>query len=170
MPNYRRSYQAGGTFFITLVTYKRQSFFTSPLIRSNLKQAIAAVKLELPFSIPAQVLLPDHWHLLMTLPVGDFDYSKRIGKIKALTTKLSKQDSSMAITDSIWQKRFWEHQIRDNLDFNRHIDYIHINPVKHGLVDTPEDWPFSTYHNYKRDGLIEKNWGKALELEGNFGE
>lgn len=170
MPNYRRSYQAGGTFFITIVTYKRQPFFTNSLIRSHLKWAITTVKLELPFSIPAQVLLPDHWHLLMTLPEGDFAYSKRVGKIKALTTKRCKQDSSLDTRHSIWQKRFWEHQIRDNLDLNKHIDYIHINPIKHGLVDTPEKWPFSTYHKYVKDGFIEKNWGTALELDGNFGE
>lgn len=170
MPNYRRSYHKGGTFFFTLVTNSRKPFFNHSKIRFHLKQAIIKVKLELPFNIPAQVLLPDHWHFILTLPQSDINYSKRIGRIKALTTKMLNLDPDINIPESIWQKRFWEHQIRDELDFQKHLDYIHINPVKHGLTKSVKDWPYSTFHKYYESGLYPNGWGEELELEGEFGE
>ena len=170
MPNYIRSYQKGGTFFFTLVTHNRQPFFNHPIVRKALRESIILVRNELPFIIKAWCLLPDHLHAIWLLPENDTDYSKRWGRIKATTTKRLKHSKFQFMHKSIWQSRFWEHQIRDENDLNVHIDYVHINPVKHGLVKTPNDWPFSTFHKYLNAGLYDSNWGEDLNFKGHFGE
>ncbi|MGR6871286.1 REP-associated tyrosine transposase [Pseudomonas sp. HK3] len=109
-------------------------------------------------------------HAIWTLPESDTDYSKRWGRIKALTTKQLKKNGFGFIHKSIWQSRFWEHQIRDESDLNTHLDYIHINPVKHGFVITPNEWPYSTYHKYLNNGFYANDWGKNLDITGQFGE
>lgn len=171
MPNFRRANQPGGTFFFTVVTYRRKPFLTEQLYREALRQVIRQVRQKHPFSIDAWVLLPDHMHCIWTLAEGEADFSKRCGLIKAGFTKNIRRVFSQA-PNIIWQNRFWEHQVRNDMDLEKHIDYIHYNPVKHGLVTGVKDWPFSTFHRFVRNGLYEINWGGEVEFqqEDNFGE
>lgn len=183
MPRYIRAKAKGGTFFFTVVTHRRQKIFSLPENRELLREAIINVRTELPFSLDAWVLLPDHLHCLWTLPEGDGDFSKRWALIKLLFNKKARQFLHMHSTDAgdslskqdqsaVWQKRFWEHQIRDEKDFQRHFDYIHYNPVKHGLVNQVRDWPFPTFHKYLQQGYYPENWGEGVSLEATarFGE
>jgi putative transposase len=168
MPQYIRAKQSGGTFFFTVVTHRRWKLFNNPANRQSLRQAIMEVQLTHPFTIDAWVLLPEHIHCIWTLPEGDADFSKRWGLIKAKYSKKIKG----RLTTPVWQKRFWEHLIRDDLDLERHADYIHYNPVKHGLVENPRDWPFSTIHRYVKEGLYPEDWGAGVSFDSDdrFGE
>jgi putative transposase len=153
MTNYRRVRQ-GNTYFFTLVTYQRRPILTTEHAREKLREAIASVRSSHPFRIDAWVLLPDHLHCLWTLPEGDIDYSVRWGLIKKrFTQNMKGLLPPAAICESrrnhresgVWQRRFWEHMIRDDRDYAAHCDYIHWNPVKHGLAKIPGDWPWSTF-------------------------
>ena len=183
MSNYRRAKAKGATYFFTVVTYRRQKFLTLPENRYALRRAIAVAKLNAPFDIEAWVLLPDHIHCIWRLPENDSNFSKRWGLIKATFTKQNKarlhnekwmnQSKDNHHESTIWQRRFWEHQIRDDDDFEKHVDYIHFNPVKHGYVDRVYDWSFSTFHRYVRTGIYPVAWaGSAAETDwdDNFGE
>ena len=182
MPNYRRAKTEGGTYFFTVVTFRRQQILTSPESRRVLRNTIIEVNTDYPFSIKAWVLLPDHIHCIWTLPRGGCNFSKRWGLIKAKFTKKVKNlmhredwmDASRHThrESTIWQRRFWEHRIRDDKDFFRHVDYIHYNPVKHGYVDRVSDWPYSTFHRYVRSGVYPVDWaGSIVENDdGVFGE
>ena len=181
MPTYRRARTAGGTYFFTVVTYRRQAIFVKPESRTLLRDAIKIVQQRHPFTIEAWVLLPDHLHAIWTLPQGDEDYSKRWGRIKAGFSRKAKQffhhDEWMNPTktrrreSTIWQRRYWEHQIRDDDDFRIHMDYLHYNPVKHGLVERVVDWPYSTFHRYVQQGRYPVEWGGQMApVEGVFGE
>jgi putative transposase len=181
MSNYRRSRTDGGTWFFTLVTYKRRRLLVEPEARRLLRTVIGEVKDLYPFTIDGWVLLPDHLHCIWTLPSGDNDYSKRWGLIKARFTKGAKilfhRDDWLTTSKqkhregTFWQRRFWEHEIRDDDDYACHLDYLHYNPVKHGLVRTVADWPFSTFHRDVRKGLYPVDWGDdSIETSGNFGE
>ena len=126
--------------------------------------------------IDAIVLLPDHLHCLWTLPDGDTNYSMRWGLIKKEFTKQARNMVGAAHpTESrqrhreamVWQRRFWEHQIRDDEDWRRHMDYIHYNPVKHGYVNAPKDWKLSSFHRHVKSGLYDENWGGGITLEFN---
>lgn len=176
MPNYRRLKTPGATYFFTVATYERQKILCEPLSRKALKGAVEEVRRILPFRIEAWVVLPDHLHCIWTLPKGDSDYSKRWGLIKSNFTKKIKNvredifKSKLASPSRkkhresvIWQRRFWEHQIRNQEDFNRHCNYIHYNPVKHGFVDDPAKWQQSTIHRFIQKGLYSKNWGASVE-------
>jgi putative transposase len=176
MSNYRRAHAKGATYFFTVVTYRRRKFLTLPKNRNALRNAIAEVKRYHMFDIEAWVLLPDHLHCIWTLPEKDSDFSKRWGLIKAKFTKQIKtrlhnetwmnQSKHRHRESTIWQRRFWEHQIRDDSDFAKHMDYIHFNPVKHGYVDRVCDWPYSTFHRYVRTGVYPIAWaGSAPESE-----
>ena len=182
MPQYRRARIPGGTYFFTVVTHARQPFLTHPLCRTILANVIREVQLAHSFSLEAWVSLPDHWHCVWTLPEGDADYSKRWGLIKA---KFSKQTRSFLCPTgdcsngdsrkreaAIWQRRFWEHVIRDDADFRIHLDYIHYNPVKHGLVDRVQDWPYSSFHRFVAQGMYPIDWGEQVDLAEShaFGE
>lgn len=160
MPEYRRSRVSGGTYFFTLVSGRRRPILTEPQSRLALRSAIEEIRESLPFSISAWVLLPDHLHCIWTLPDGDSDYSKRWGKIK---TCYSRRMGALGINNrhesGLWQRRFWEHRIRDQNDLNNHINYIHINPLKHGIVTAVKDWPYSTFHRYVREGIYPLDWG-----------
>jgi putative transposase len=131
---------------------------------------------ERPFSIDAIVVLPDHLHIVMTLPLDDQDFSARLGRIKGHFT--SQLVNAGATIDryangkySLWQRRFWEHTIRHEEDFARHVDYIHFNPVKHGLVTRVRDWPFSSFHSYVRRSVLPADWGGDMsEIRGGYGE
>jgi putative transposase len=167
---YRRVYFPGGTFFFTLVTYKRRPLFSADDMVSRLRQVFGDVKNKRPFDTRAIVILPDHIHCIWTLPPGDSDYSTRWRLIK---TAFSYTITSDPKNNRVWQLRFWEHFIRDELDLQRHIDYIHFNPVKHGLVLSPKDWPYSSFHRYVADGLYPIDWAASDEirsLDNEMGE
>lgn len=170
MPNYRRPHVAGGTYFITQVSYQREKWFCRDEGRKALRQAFITVKQRYPFTIDAFVLLPDHFHGLWTLPPGDSDVSVRMRLIKTYVTKHYRQELGIDRRVSaarqrrgesnLWQRRFWEHLIRDERDYALHCDYIHINPVKHGLCDVPQDWAFSSIHRLIAQGVYPPNWGQ----------
>jgi len=180
MPRYTRAKQSGGTFFFTLVTYRRRPILTSERARAALRGSVTAVRQEHPFEVVAWVLLPDHLHCIWQLPEGDQDYSKCWGMIKSgfskqMKSELLREDWLSASRrrhreSSIWQRRFWEHQVRDDDDLRSHLEYIHYNPVKHGLVTRVADWPWSTFHRYVRDGIYTRDWACALPSTGDFGE
>jgi putative transposase len=173
---------AEGTFFFTVVTFGRRKILTLDMSRQILSSAIKEVQTQYPFSIEAWVLLPEHIHAIWTLPDGDTDYSKRWGLIKAKFSKASKAffHAEQSCNPSrikrrettIWQRRFWEHAIRDDADFQKHVDYIHYNPVKYGLAAQVGDWPYSTFHRYVREGFYPENWGEGVTFnqDESFGE
>ncbi|WP_323001716.1 REP-associated tyrosine transposase [Denitromonas sp.] len=156
MVRYRRNYVPGGTYFFTVTLRDRRSDWLTRHI-DLLRVAIVRTRSHHPFRIDAMVVLPDHLHMIMTLPEGDADYSLRWRRIKALFTR-GLQLRGLA-TRGIWQRRFWEHTVRDDDDLQRHVDYIHFNPVKHGHAERPCDWPYSTIHRDIADGRIGANWG-----------
>jgi len=168
MSYYRRSHIAGATYFFTLTTYQRLALLTEERVRTAVREAIGEVRISLPFEIDAWVLLPDHLHAIWTLPEHDPDYGKRWGLIKSIVSRqcgdLIPEPSSRSFLRirrreiDFWQRRFWEHQIRDEGDFERHADYIHYNPVKHGLAAYVSQWPYSTYHRYVADGTYPADW------------
>jgi putative transposase len=176
MPNYRRLYVPGGTFFFTIVVHQRRPIFTTDLARSCLQSAIDAVRNKRPFDLVAMVLLPDHWHTIWTLPPGQSDYSLRISQIKQEFTRsyLASGGVEAVMTESrrskreraIWQRRFWEHYCRDENDLKRCLDYVHWNPVKHRLVKHVRDWQWSTFQKFVEMGEYELNWGDADPCPG----
>jgi len=168
MSNYRRARVPGGSYFFTLVAHYRRPVLTGENVRAALRAAVHAVREEHPFDVEAWVLLPDHLHCLWRLPEGDADYSLSWAKIKRLT----RHHVGISAGEKLWQPRYWEHCIRDDNDYARHTDYIHWNPVKHGLVRCAANWPYSTFHRFVALGKYPENWGIAYDTEsgGNFGE
>jgi putative transposase len=160
MMNYRRNRIQGGTYFFTVVTANRTPVFNSPAAVDCLRTSFSAVMQRFSFVIDAMVVLPDHLHSIWTLPNDDDDFSGRWRLVKTGFTKRSMRVPGLSepINGSIWQKRFWEHTIRNDLDFERHVDYIHLNPVKHGYVARAVDWPYSSFHRYVRDGVLPADW------------
>ena len=169
MPNYRRAIVPGSTYFFTLVTYQRHPWLCNEIARTTLREAINKIRQKYPFSIDAIVLLPEHLHCIWTRPPEDSNYATRWRLIKDFVTKNCGNELGIdaKITRSrkkrkesnLWQRRFWEHLIRDEKDFARHCDYIHYNPVKHGLCKTPRDWEFSSIHRFVAQGLYPEDWG-----------
>jgi putative transposase len=169
MPNYRRPAMAGATYFITQVTYQRQSWLCTEVARHALRTAINQVRQKRPFAINAFVLLPDHFHTLWTLPENDHDLSTRVRLIKTYVTRhyRTKLGLNLEISasrskrkeQSLWQRRFWEHLIRDETDFAQHCDYIHYNPVHHQLCQVPTAWPYSSVHRFIAQGIYPPRWG-----------
>ncbi|MGH6816053.1 MAG: REP-associated tyrosine transposase [Hyphomicrobiaceae bacterium] len=171
---YRRVKAAGATYFFTLVTERRLHIFRDAAVVATFEQAVAAVRSRHPFEVDASVILLDHLHMLWTLPDGDADFSTRWRLIKAKFTRaylwtreaphrsVSRQSKG---EQAIWQRRFWEHAIRDDEDFSAHLDYIHLNPVHHGLAATPSDWPHSTFRTWVERGVYEPNWGSDAKPE-----
>ena len=163
---YRRAFTPGGTFFFTLVTYERQPIFTSADNVQTLRDAFKKVRASRPFQIDAMVVMPDHLHCIWTLPPDDADFSTRWRLIKTWFTKHCHADArhipNTARTSkrqqAVWQHRYWEHQLRDAADFANHVDYIHYNPVKHGLAATPADWPYSSFSRYVKAGIYPIDW------------
>jgi putative transposase len=163
MTSYRRAQFEGGYYFFTVVTLKRRTFLTDELARACLRAAWEETRRRSYFEVVALCLLPDHIHCIWKLPEGDRDFSLRWSRIKAGFTRrylnsggeecIQTFSRSIKRERGIWQRRFWEHQVRDVEDLQRHIDYVHYNPVKHGLVEQVEDWPWSTYHRYVREGI-----------------
>ena len=169
MPNYRRAFVPGGTYFFTLVTERRAPFLCTPRARTLLRSALRDTLARWPFDLDAIVLLPDHLHTLWTLPPGDAAYPRRWAFLKKEFTKhwlaaggWEQPRSASRVRHrrrGVLQRHYWEHTIRDEADFGRHCDYIHYNPVKHGLVACPHAWPFSSFHRLVRLGWYEADWG-----------
>jgi putative transposase len=159
MSDYRRAYQPGGHYFFTLVTYNRVKRFCDPQEVERLRAAIRHVKAKHPFSIDAIVILPDHLHALWTLPLDDDDFSMRWRLIKHKFSVTVEAPVNHRGEKLIWQRRFWEHLIRDQEDWTRHMDYIHYNPVKHGYVGRPRDWPYSSFAHCVEQGWYSPEWG-----------
>lgn len=160
MPHYRRA-RTGSTYFFTLVTFGRQAILCLPPIRSALRRALEDVRIKRPFHIDAWVLMPDHMHCIWTLPDNDVDYSTRWALIKNSVSRFAGLPVGSASPPSaaMWQRRFYEHQIRDVRDFEAHMDYVHFNPVRHGHAESAAAWPFSTFHRYVREGVYAPDWG-----------
>lgn len=168
MPTYVRWREKGATYFFTVVTYRRQHILTGALSRRLLRAAVKGVRRRLPFAMPAIVLLPDHLHCIWTLPLDDDDFPERWRQIKGRFSHdyLSAGGRDWDVTErqkregraGVWQPRYWEHRIRDDDDYVRHRDYIHLNPVKHGYVDRPGDWPYSSFHRHVEMGRLDPNW------------
>lgn len=158
---YRRARTKGGTYFFTVVTCNRQHIFSREDNIDLLRQAFQYVMHRHPFRMDAHVILPDHLHCIWTLPDGDRDFSTRWRLIKSHFTRYYQHGDP---DRSPWQKKFWEHAIRDEKDMENHIDYIHYNPVKHGLVESPVRWTLSSIHRYVKDGLYSQEWGTPEPL------
>lgn len=151
---YRRVYQPGGIYFFTLVTHKRARLLLLPGNLQLLWAAIEYTRKAHPFEIIAHVIMPEHLHMIWQLPEGDSDYSTRWRLLKSHVTRYSFQKP-------FWQNRFWEHTIRDEKDLEKHIDYIHYNPVKHGLVERPNQWEHSSLAGFLEQGAYSMDWGSA---------
>ncbi|AWN17533.1 transposase [Salinisphaera sp. LB1] len=152
---YRRNYVDGGCYFFTVVTAGRRPWFAEARHVDFLRDAVRAVRSRHQFDIEAMVVLPDHLHAIWTLPPGERNYSLRWRLVKAHVSK------RMAVSTPIWQPRFWEHTIRDESDFAQHMDYIHYNPVKHGLAPAPAAWPHSSFAHCVQQGWYTPDWGRV---------
>jgi putative transposase len=176
MVAYRRNFVAGGCFFFTVTLRDR----TSTLLLDHwglLRKAYAAEVKRRPWRTEALVLLPEHLHAIWTLPDGDADFSGRWRGIKAgFVRELAKAGIALSRNAKgeadIWQRRFWEHSLRDEADFAAHCDYIHFNPVKHGHVARALDWPHSSFHRWVARGVYPADWGQGgvVDLDQNMGE
>ena len=169
MPQYRRHYQKEGSYFFTVVTYKRVQIFEDIDAVNLLRECFRTVMADHPFKIDAIAVLPDHLHCLWSLPDNDYDFSTRWKEIKSRFTNRYIEGSikttlkptlsmSKKGEKGIWQRRFWEHAIRNERDYAMHCDYIHYNPVKHGLVKNPVDWPYSSFKRFVENELYPSNW------------
>jgi len=167
--DYRRAWHPGGTYFFTVNCLQRHN--NDLLIRhiDALRDAIATVKKTHPFIIHGWVVLPEHLHCVIELPEGDADFKTRWMLIKLLFSKAipkNERRSEVRIQRrerGIWQRRYWEHLIKNEQDYQAHMDYVHINPVKHGLVKRVNDWPYSTFHKLVEQGIYPENWGGGIE-------
>jgi putative transposase len=176
MPEYRRANVPGSSVFLTLITYDRAKLFSIPENIEKLRQACGLVVAEKPFLIDAAVILPEHIHFLWTLPPGDRDYSYRVGRMKVLFTRALRGVNNLPddVCESrrkhresdVWQRRFYEHTIRDESDFRKHLDYLHFNPVKHGLATCVHDWEYSSFHRGVKRGEYDVGWG--CQCNGNI--
>ena len=167
MPNYRRARVPGATWFFTVNLRDRRSDL---LVREIelLRETVRAARVRHPFHIDAWVVLPEHMHCLWTLPPGDAEYALRWQVIKFGFSKRLPKDEARSDAElrrrerGIWQRRYWEHLIRDERDFARHFDYIHGNPLKHGHVERVRDWPFSSFHRAVRERVYPIDWGGSI--------
>lgn len=168
MARYRRARVAGGTYFFTVVTERRQRVLVLPEVRAALRAAIENVRVARPFDIKGWVLLPDHIHAIWTLPPDDADFATRWRLIKShvtrhcaflFTPEFQTRRREEKHCGTLWQHRYWEHLLRDEADLRNHLDYLHWNPVKHGLVHQAADWPWSSFHRYVAQGDYPPDWG-----------
>ena len=177
MPDYRRAWRPGGAYFFTISLLRRTG--NDLLVReiACLREAVRRVRDTHPFTIHGWVVLPDHLHCVISLPLDDADFALRWRLIKATFAK------SLPVAEyrppvrrrrgerGIWQRRYWEHLIRDDADFAAHMDYVHINPVKHGLVKQVTDWPYSTFHRLVQEGVYPLDWaGSAAGDSLDYGD
>lgn len=172
MPNYRRALTAGGIYFFTTNLLRRHG--NDLLVREIdlLRRTVREVRSRHPFIIHGWVVLPEHLHCVLELPADDMDYALRWRLIKSGFSKgLPMQERRSPVRQrrgerGIWQRRFWEHLIRDEADYRAHMDYVHINPVKHGLVQRVSDWPYSTFHRLVAEGVYPPDWAGGVEAGG----
>ncbi|WP_405055216.1 REP-associated tyrosine transposase [Acidiphilium acidophilum] len=175
MPEYRRRRVEGGAYFFTVVLADRRSDL---LVRevAALRASVARVRALYPFTIDAWVVLPDHLHAVWTLPEGDADFSTRWMLIKrGFSSRVGmgehRSESRVAKRErGVWQRRFWERALRDETDFRRHVDYVHFNPVRHGVAGNAWEWPFSSFRWAVRRGDYPAGWGGHAAVEGDYGE
>lgn len=166
MPDYRRHRIPGGTYFFTVNLADRRSTLLVQRVDA-LRAAFDATRKVRPFRMTAYVVLPDHLHCLWTLPAGDADYATRWSQIKAEFSRAVAHGERVCRSRArrrergIWQRRYWEHCIRDEDDLHRHLDYIHFNPVKHGHAPCVVDWPHSSFQAYVQKGLYPLDWSIA---------
>jgi putative transposase len=175
MPNYRRAFVPGGCWFFTVNLLNRRSRLLTDQI-DTLREAMRRTQARHPFIIDATVVLPDHIHAVWTLPPGDADFPLRWRLIKSAFAKaVPKTEWRSPVRTArgergVWQRRFWEHLIRDEEDFRRHVEYCYINPVRHGLVARVRDWPHSSFHRDVQADLFPKDWAGDFSAMGSFGE
>ena len=176
MVAYRRNFIPGASYFFTVTLRDRSSSLLVDRI-DTLREAMRSVKKERPFIIDAMVILPDHLHAVWTMPPEDADYSTRWREIKSRFSRKipadghRKESHIKKCERGIWQRRFWEHTLWDLSDVERHIDYIHYNPVKHGYVNRVVDWSYSSFHRYVSRGVCPVDWaGGGKNDEGGCGE
>ena len=171
MPDYRRAWHPGGTYFFTVNALQRQG--NDLLIRhiDALRDVVRQVRRAHPFQIHAWVVLPDHLHCVIELPPEDTDFALRWRLIKLgfskripATERLSSVRRARA-ERGLWQRRYWEHLIRDGRDFAAHMDYVHFNPVKHGHAGSVADWPYSTFHRLVAAGMYPLDWGGSAQAD-----
>jgi len=172
---YRRADVTGGNYFFTVNLAERKKTLLVDYA-DELRDAVKWVKQRHPFEIDAMVVLPDHLHAIWTLPHNDADFSTRWGLIKAVFSRSIKPGERISLSRhvkgerGVWQRRFWEHLIRNDEDFERHVNDIHYNPVKHGYVKTPGEWQWSSIHRFTKEGVLKKDWVIADDFDGHFGE
>ncbi len=177
MATFRRNRSCGATYFFTLATFLRRPLLIEAELITALRDAIKVNRNKHPFDIVAWVVLPDHMHAIWELPINDDDYAIRWASIKREVSKVALDMGRYELTpnqikrkeNGLWQRRFWEHRIRDTQDLQNHLDYVHYNPVKHGLVASVKDWSYSSFHRYVRNGALNLDWG-AEPTQGVFGE
>ena len=175
MPNYRRYRVTGGCYFFTVNLLNRKNTLLVDHI-DLLRKSVRECKQNHPFHINAWVVLPEHMHCIWTLPEGDHDYSNRWKIIKMEFSKgIPNNESRSKIRikrgeRGIWQRRFWEHAIRDDKDYATHIDYLHFNPVKHGWAKNVIDWPYSSFHRYLNKGIYPADWAGDECIDIGVGE
>ena len=177
---YRRPPLKGGTFFFTVVTHDRRPFLCEPKSIAVLRESFRKVMAAHPFTIDAIVIMPDHIHAVWTLPAEDGDFPVRWSLIKSGFTRTCDDTCKGTSSPSrvarkqqaVWQHRFWDHIIRNQDDMNRHLDYIHFNPMKHGLAARPVDYPYSSYSDFVSKGYYQPDWGSREPEWGDtvFGE
>ncbi len=164
---YRRAFLPGGTYFFTLVTFERRPIFANEQAIQLLRQAFQITMIKHPFKIEAGVILPDHIHTIWSLPENDNNYPTRWRLIKSYFTRNWEAARAIPNTESrlkkgeraVWQRRYWEHLIRDDADWQQHVNYIHYNPVKHGLVSAPREWKHSSFYLFVKRGFYSPDWG-----------
>jgi putative transposase len=159
MSEYLRLYQPGGSYFFTVVTHQRVQILSQPANIVRLQAAFHKVMKKYPFTLEAFVILPDHIHCIWRMPSWDSNYSIRWRLIKSDFSGGFNHPVNRRGEKGIWQRRFWEHLLRDEEDWRSHMDYIHYNPVKHGYVETPGAWPHSSFRQAIKDGLYDPGWG-----------
>ncbi|MBL3527971.1 MAG: transposase [gamma proteobacterium endosymbiont of Lamellibrachia anaximandri] len=162
MSNYRRANIKGATYFFTVVTKNRKPWFETEKNISILRKAFRVTMNEKPFKLEAAVILPDHLHCIWQLPEDDHDFSGRWREIKKRVSRYLDTRTNACGERPVWQRRFWEHRIRDERDWRNHMDYIHYNPVKHRLVERVCDWPWSSFHQAVAKGWYEPDWGNSI--------
>jgi len=173
MVYYRRNRVPGGTYFFTVTLANRRSRILVEHI-DELRASFREIRRERPFQIEAIVVLPDHLHTVWTLPENDTDYSSRWRALKSRFTRRLRAQGAPLLANSkgeytLWQRRYWEHTIRDDEDLEKHLDYIHYNPVKHSLVSRTADWPYSSFHRYVRRGWLPRDWATAVPDSDDLG-
>ncbi|MDX5364591.1 MAG: transposase [Pseudazoarcus pumilus] len=175
MPDYRRAWHPGGTWFFTVAALQRRGndVFTRHI--DILREQVRAVRQRHPFVIHGWVVLPEHMHCVIELPPGDTDFATRWRLIKAnFSKRLPAAERRSAVRRArgergIWQRRYWEHLVRDEADFRAHMDYLHFNPVKHGHVQRVVDWPYSTFHRLVEQGVYAADWAGSAAGDGLVG-